>query len=438
MADLNINLVNAFDGVLDNLIDGDTYKNLPPKGPIDLPSASDEELNALDQDKYGQDEREDFPDDDEFKIKLVETAAIKKVNLPNEDQLDGLSVIGISGDNQRILTTSFHLILSRTSLVNFKYTKGYDKPYFYNRYRNSAAITLLDNNIFDAPFRLHCDTSLVESNDSVPILDSILKSTGKPFLFRYNHERSKKAPNSHSLGLAVKFQHTLELAALNDTEFAHNGITICLKDGAMFSNSTQLSDIRNGLRKLLSWSDKKQIYVAVSTQVSDSRVLINTLCNREDLIQEYFPDQGITTGIIKSFGTDTLLLKKILRPGYRTPLTEYIERTRLGALVNDDPNISTGVEGLKPVTCYYQRRSKPYNFIRLEIPKFMWEENKELTLFAISVAIWQHELGVTKPLVLQAAEERCNLKHDKRVIEQQLQAAFDKKNLELIEFINNG
>lgn len=435
---MNLSLVNAFDGILENLVDGEIYKNLPPKGPIDLPSASNNELNALDEDIYGQNERENFLVENDYKITLVENPIIKKVNIPTEQQLKELNVIGICGDNQRILTTSFHFILTRISIINFKYTKGFDKPYFYNRYKNSSAITLLDNNIFEAPFRLYTDTSLVNSKENVPILDALLKNDGKPFLFRYNYDLSKKAPSSQSLGLAVKLQHTMELASLNDIELINQGITICLKDGSMFSNSTPLSDIRNGLRKLLSWSGKKIIFVALSNKVSNSRVLINTLLDREDLIQEFFPNQGITTNIIKSFGTDTLLLKKILRPGYRTPLIEYIEKTRIAAIINKDPKIKTGVEGLKPVTCYYQSRSKPYNFIRIEIPKFMWDEDRNLTLFAISVAIWQHELGITKPIVLQAAEDRCNLRHDKRVIEQQLQAAFDKKNLELIEFIHNS
>jgi len=425
------NLLNAFDRILDNLVDGEKYESLPPKGPTDLPfpSITDEELSAMDQDIYGQDEREELgkhPFD--TNIKLVETPVIKSIPLPNEDQLNGLNIIGITGSNNRILTTSFHLILARSSVVNFRYTKGFEKPYFYTKSRDASALLVLDNNIFDSAYSIYTNNDLIDQSQAFPIFDHLSRNTVKPFRFKYNHEKSKKAPNSQSLGLAVKFQHALELTSINDTELEKDGTLICLKDGALFSNSSAQSDIKNGLRKLLSWSGKNRIFVAISSKVSESRVLINTIDSRPDLIEEYFPGQGITLGTILSFGTDSLLLKKILKPGFRTPLVEYIESTRAGII--KEP----GLEGLKPVTCYYHKRSKPYGFVRLEIPKFMWEENKELTEFAISVAVWQYELGGERPLVIKAAAERSALDHERWVLEQQMKAAFDKKKLELVEF----
>ena len=433
MAEQENNILNSFTGILDNLVDGAKYDSLPPRGPIDLPipSVSDPELDALDQDIYGQDETESIDSNKTTqRIQVVESPQIKEVKLPTENDLDGLSVIGIAGDNQRILTTSFHLILSRSSIVNFRYTRGFEKPYFYTRLRDASALLVLDNNIFEDAYSIHTYNELVEKINNVPLLDHVLKNKNKPFRFKYNHERLKKAPSSQSLGLAVKFQHTLELISIDETEFKETGITVCLKDGALFSNSAVPSDIQNGLKKIFSWSGKKRILVAVSTQVSESRVLINTIDARPDLIEEYFPNQNITIGIIKSFGTDSLLLKKILKPGFRTPMIEYIEENRQ-AIIEEEQ-----FKGLKPITCYYHKRSKPYSFIRIEIPKFMWEEDKKLAEFAISVAIWQHELGGDKPLVLKAASERCDLRHDKWVIEQQMKAAFDKRNLGLIEFLN--
>ncbi len=431
MEEISKNISSAFNDILDNLVDGEKYESLPPKGPIDLPfpSVTDEELDSIDQDIYGQDEREPVgqgsPPD---RIKLVETPAIKEVLLPDEDKLHGLNIIGISGANNRILTTSFHLILARSSIVNFRYTKGFEKPYFYTKSRDSSAILVLDNNIFDSAYSIYTYNELINESNRFPIIDHLIKNNGKPFRFKYDHEKSKKAPSSQSLGLAVKFQHALELISINDTEIDKDGPLICIKDGALFSNSSEQSDIKNGLRKLLAWSGKNKIFVAISSKVSESRVLINTIDSKPDLIEEYFPNQGITLGVIHSFGTDSLLLKKILKPGFRTPLVEYIEETREGII--KEP----GLEGLKPLTCYYHKRSKPYNFVRIEIPKFMWEENKELTDFAIAVTIWQYELGGDRPLVIKAASERCTLDHERWVVEQQMKAAFDKKKLGLVEF----
>ncbi|HMQ78581.1 MAG TPA: hypothetical protein PKE39_01295 [Ignavibacteria bacterium] len=422
---------NSFNKILDNLVEGEKYKTLPPRGPIDLPfpSVSDEELQASEEDIYGQNERDPLNKENP-NIKIAEQSGIYEVKLPDSKLLEGLSVIGIAGNNIRILTTSFHLILSKAAVVNFKYTKGFDKPYFYTKFRNSSALMVLDNNIFEDNYSLFTYNDLSERDISVPILDHIYKNPDKPFRFKYNYEKSKKSPSSQSLGLAVKFQHTLELSTIEDTNFDQLGTTICLKEGALFSNSTQQTDIKNGLKKLFQWADKPKIFIAVSSKVFESRVFINTLTSLPHLIEDYFPDQNITTKIINSFGTDTLLLKKILKPGFRTPLIEYIEKTREGVI--SDPEL----EGLKPVTCYYHKRTKPYNFIRLEIPKFMWEKNKALVEFAISVVIWQYELGGSKPLVLKAALERCELDHEKNIIEQQMKAAFEKKKLDLIEFLS--
>ncbi len=429
----NVNIVAALGHVLENLVEGKKYDTLPPRGPIDLlfPTVSNEELSSIEQDIYGQDDEDSTEAEKADRIRLVESPERKEVRLPAEDSLDGLSVIGIGGDNKRILTTSFHLMLARSAVVNFKYTKGYDKPYFYTRFRDASALMILDNNIFEDTYSIYTYNDLPKTDDGkVPILDHLNKKIEKPFRFKYDHEKSKQAPGAQSLGLAVKFQHTLELASIADTDFNSKGLTICIKDGALFSNSSVISDITHGLSKLLSWSDSKRVFLAISSKVANSRVLIKTLKKYPKLIETYFPDQHITLRVINSFGTDTLLLKKILRPGTRIPLIEYIEPTREAA-INDPMH-----EGLRPLTCYYHKRSRPFNFVRLEVPKFFWEKNKALVEFAMSVAFWQHELGGDKPLVLKAADERSDLTHEKWVIEQQMKAIFDKKELDLIEFLN--
>ena len=66
---------------------------------------------------------------------------------------------------------------------------------------------------------------------------------------------------------------------------------------------------------------------------------------------------------------------------------------------------------------------------------FMWKESEEMANFAISVAIWQYELGGDAPLVLKVANQRANLSHEQYIIEQQMRAAFEKKELNIIDFI---
>ncbi len=437
MASQNKNIFESLSDVLNNLVDGEKYESLPPKATDDLdaPFASNEELDALDQDDFGERKRNDIGNssDSSIDIPIVETQKRIKVELPSSDELSGLNIIGISGDNQRILTPSFHIILSRYAMVDFKYTLGYEKPYFYNKQKDISSLLVIDANIFEEGHKIYTNNNLVEKGNRFALLPAIRNYDGKPFRFKYKHDTLKSSPAAHSLGLGVKLQHTLELDSISDIDFQDKERVICIKDGPYLSNSMVPEDAKDGLKKLLSWSGKKRAFVAMSTKVSESRVLINTIKSKREneyLIDEYFKGQGITSSIIESFGTDILLLKKILLPGYRTPLIQYVEKTR--ASLFESPEY----KGLAPLTCYYHKYNRPYNFIRIEIPKFIWDENKSMAEFAIRVAIWQYELGGTMPLVIKAASERANLSHEKRIIEQQMKAEFERKKLGLIEFLN--
>lgn len=422
--------INSITKILDNLVEGSKYNILPPKEPnINYPSIDEKALDAQDDDAHGQNEKETFVNDNSIeKPRIVENFKQKTVKLPNNDKLDGVNVIGITGDNKRILTTSFHLILARTGIVNFKYTKGFDKPYFYTKLRDASSVLIIDENIFEETYGLHTYNELADKFEGVPIFDDLQyrNEHNKPFRFRFNYKRSKKTPNSQSLGLAVKFQHTLEFASLTNIKFEENEVSVCLKDGALYSNSTVKSDMQAGSEILLKWENKNRFFIAISNQISESRVLLKTLSKNFEKTKDWFPNLNITEGQLETFGTDILLLRKYLLPGHRTPMIEFMEENRKKSLHDTNKLI--------PYTCYYHKRSKPYSIIRVELPKFMWENDSELAKFALSVAIWQFELGATKPLVLQAASDRCNLSHDKWIIDQQLKTAFKRKKLNHIEF----
>src|SRR6267378_8050240 len=98
MKDLQTKILEVFDPILESLVDGETYDRLPPRGPHDFPIASiaDEELRALDQDIWGQDEEEPFDENEsEKRTTLVEGFSRKQVAIPTEQRLDGINVIGI-------------------------------------------------------------------------------------------------------------------------------------------------------------------------------------------------------------------------------------------------------------------------------------------------------------------------------------------------------
>ncbi|MEQ9231587.1 MAG: DNA double-strand break repair nuclease NurA [Cyclobacteriaceae bacterium] len=432
MEELDHRITDSFLKLLENLVDGETYRDLPPKAVEDVLSPSTEEQLALEQNIWGEDET-GSDSSITSEIRVIETLRSKKVLFPTGDKLSDLNVMGIHGDNARIITSSFHLILARATLVNFKYTNGIEKPYFYQRRRESTAMTVLDNNIFQDGFKVFTNHRLEKKDGgSTPIwdlLDQNSQTSKRPFLFRYDHEKTKKSPNSQSLGLAVKFQHTLELTCVQEIDLPKQGLTVCIKNGALFSNSTSTTDNKSGLKELLPWAKEgDKIFVAAYGKVSDSRLFLKTLIANPDLIERYFPGQGITQRMINSFGSDALILKKVIPPGHRSPFVEFIEPTRVGAI--SEP----GMEGLVPITCFYHKKSKPHSFLRIEIPKMFWENNPEQVEFAISVVAWQHELGGGFPLVLQAAKEQSSLSHDRMILEQQMHSAFNQRDLELIEF----
>ncbi|MBL7700547.1 MAG: hypothetical protein JNK79_20475 [Chitinophagaceae bacterium] len=435
MIEGNDNIFESIGNLLDNLMEGEKYETLPPRSTKDLdaPFVSNEELEALDQDIYGEKKTNEKGEANSRSIStpILEQRKRIKIEPPSPEKVAGINIVGISGDNNRIITPSFHIILARAAIVDFRYTKGFDKPYFYKKQKDISSVLIIDNNIFEDSHKIYTNNTLVEKGKRVPVMDAIKNFDGKPFRFRYNHESIKSSPASHSLGLGVKLQHTLELSTLEEIDFENKETVICIKDGPYVSNSMVPVDVQDGLKKLLSWSDQKRAFVAVSTKISDSRVLLNAIKNgNEYLVEEYFKGQGVTPDVIESFGTDILLIKKILSPGYRTPLIQYVEKTRESIFEPEE------YKDLIPLTCYYHKYHKPYNFIRIEIPKFLWDQNKELAEFAISIAIWQYELGGNSPLVINAAVESANLSHEKFVIEQQMKAQFEKKKLELIEFLN--
>ena len=432
-------LLNAFDNLLQRLRDGVDYEGRPPRPCVDDGTAftmDDAALDAGDQDPFGEPSRNDI-DLSPGKPKIIDSIFYeeftrRKMEYPSEKQLDGLTIIGISGDNNRVLTPSFHLILARTASVNFKYTSGYDKPYFYTQAKDASSILMVDDNIFQDEYTNWTDNRLSKTDGKdTPLLDHLRKFSGKPLRFVCRGGSLKSSPASHSLGLGVKLQHTLELESLENLLLEDKGNIICLKDGPYLSNSVYSKDAQEGLQQLLSWSGKNRVFIAVSNKVADSKVLLNTFqdLKYEHLLHQYFPNQEIKASSIKDFGTDLLLLRKILKPGCRTPLIQYVEKTREGYFD------TAALKKLLPLTCYYQKFNKPYQYIRIEVPTFMWEENQELVHLGIQATIWQLELGGDMPMVLKAAAEQAGNMHERNVIELQMKAAFEKKKLDIIEFL---
>jgi hypothetical protein len=343
------------------------------------------------------------------------------MDLPVSSDLSNLNLFGIDGSNQRVERGSFYFILARASIVNFKYSTSGLKPYFYTKNLNTSAVTWVDGNVFDESVLLQTQLLTTKSEESYNVLHHLNSKSALPFLVRYDPEKSNKSPSSHALGWAVKFQQALELAILKEVNI--DGRAICIKDGPLFSTSVSIADILDGLSPTFAWKDK--VLVACSKRIKDSTLLIEALLKNLDLRNYWFRGQNITDGTLKAIATDSILLPRILRPGQRTPFMLAVPVSRQ-KVVLQEPR-------LEPLSCYYLSRHRPHTYIRLEVPKFMWERDRQQVENALKIVAWQHELGHRAPLVQLTADQRCQLTSEKVILEKQTAAALFRNHLEFPE-----
>lgn len=435
MDSLNINLVDAFNGVLENLVDGEAYAKLPPRGPRNLATLSEAEIEARKLNENG----ESIAKDDNYNpathrniaIDIEESNLPKQIHLPSVDELDGINICGIDGSNQKVEKNSFFFILARAAIVNFKYTKGTEPPYFYTKKKDASAVTWVDGNIFNETVIEHTNNKLKkqkQNEESVDIFQYVKQDSTKPFMVGYDHTKSEKSPSGHALGWAVKFQQALELLCLADIDTDAAKKTVCIKDGPLYSTSSSKNDTVDGLRPIIQWTN--QVLVCVSKRINDSKLILETLCSFPDLLRIYFPGDEVTRENILSIGTDSLLLQRILKPGHRTPFIKAVPIARRGTCEKATDELQ---KDFMPLCCYYRGKTRPQTFIRIEIPFFMWERNKKLVEDAIAIVAWQHELGGKAPYIQLVADDLCQLNYEKELLEKQTLAALSSKNLELAE-----
>jgi len=83
--------------------------------------------------------------------------------------------------------------------------------------------------------------------------------------------------------------------------------------------------------------------------------------------------------------------------------------------------------------CFYRGKIKPQSYIRMEVPYFMWEKNKDMIEEALAIVAWQHELGGGTPFIQSVAEDLCQLNHERDLLEKQTLAALNSKQLDLAQ-----
>jgi hypothetical protein len=418
-----------FDDILDCLREDDDYQKRPPQGPpTDLPTLSEEDLADLKGELSGK-QLQESTGLQRYAYKTIEPLTegdlkLKELTFPCKEDLKYVNICGIDGSNQKVERGLFYFILARSAFVNFKYSTDGSKPYAQEKTRDFSAMVQVDGNIFNENLTNSCQTAPATSDISLlPIVEG---SNQKPLRVAYDPSKSDKNPKSHALGWAVKLQQALELAAIEDVDYQSGKDTICIRDGPLFSTSVTPVDVIDGLKKTKKWN-KNQVLISSSKRVSESTLLVEALLNPagKSLRDYWFQGQNIIDATLKTVATDMLLLPKILKPGHRTPLMAAVPRAR-SAVVDKDPDLT-------PLVCYYYSRTRPHTFIRLEVPKFMWERDKEMVNRGLQITAWQHELGRKAPLVQIFADKFSQLYSEKLILERKTNRKLKERRLTLPE-----
>lgn len=409
-------MLDSFKGILSCLRPGSEYRNLPPRGPPEnLPTLTNEEIELLESEVYGRDTNLPTYAYDSIDPSIEDDLSPKDVAQPNRETLRDLFVCGVDGSNQRINRASFYFLLTRAALINFRYSMDGKKPYHSLSKRNATGMVLTDGNIFRDDYKIY--TKEVPTSDTSVSLYHLIGDKTPPLLFSYKPQEQKRSASSQAMGWAVKLQQTLELRCLGDVP--QESRFICIRDGPLISTSVATQDNVEGLSKILTWNNGTLL--SCSKRITESRLLLETLFLKASLRDYWFPNQNITDSTLNSIANDTLLLPRLLKPGQRTPLIAAVPRARIG-VTKQEPRLT-------PLVCYYYSRTRPYSIIRIEIPKFMWERDKDMVIEAISITAWQHELGKKAPLVQIYADMQCQLQSEKLVIKRQINQALSQNQL---------
>jgi len=412
-------IINSLTKLWEFFPNSEEYRSKPPKGPPEhLPALSEEEIQNLSKTLSGGP-----PDMKNYAYESLEfniegDMAPKEVKLPNEEDLNDINVCAIDGSNQRIDLISFYVLLARATIINFRYSKPGYKPYFYAKSKDCNGVVWVDGNIFNEEIETYTKKL---SGENIGVLSEVEKSNNDPFLFRYDPSKSEKSPSSQALGWSVKLQQALELSMIKNVP--KNVPCVCIRDGPLFSTSVTPNDTIQGLSPIFTWKD--QILISCSKRVKESSLLVESLIYSKELRDFWFPKQEILESTLRSVATDALLIPKILKPGQRTPFIAAVPRART-QIVKENKRLT-------PLVCYYYSRHRPNTFIRLEVPKFMYERNKEMVEKAIQIVAWQHEIGHRAPLVQLTADERCQLGPEKKIIENQIRGSLARKDINLSE-----
>lgn len=416
-------MLEGFTNILRTLNPSEVYSQKPPYGPPDeYPVLSDSELKKLQESITGitVGNRSAYT-----YMKMVDTdLSPKQVRLPRPHHLVGNSIWSIDGSSKTLDYTAFHLMLSRSALVEYQYTSDPQPIHHEIKLYDCGAVCVVDGNIFSDKMALFGNTTKGKKERKDFSWISIVDSPEDPVIVSYDPNALDKKPSMHAMGWCNKFMQTLELLAHFKIPQERKGVVI--RDGPIFPIYASNVDIQKSLEFSLKWQNK--MLICSSKRISESTLFLEYLLNpkSEAALDYYFEHQQVTKSTIGKLPADYLLLQKILKPGQRTPFLEVFPHNQKEILEKN--------RDLIPICTYYMRRRKPHTIVRLEFPKkYLSPELRPELDFAISCVAWQHELGTKVPHVQEFADRQCQLQSEAQILRKVTASRLSQEGLETLE-----
>lgn len=416
-------MLEGFTNILRTLNPSEVYSQKPPYGPPDeYPVLSDSELKNLQESITGitVGNRSAYT-----YMKMVDTdLSPKQVRLPRPHHLVGNSIWSIDGSSKTLDYTAFHLMLSRSALVEYQYTSNPQPIHHEINLFDCGAVCVVDGNIFSDKMALFGNTTKGKKERKDFSWISVVDSSDDPVIVSYDPNALDKKPSMHAMGWCNKFMQTLELLAHFKIPEERKGVVI--RDGPIFPIYASNVDIQKSLEFSLKWKNK--MLICSSKRISESTLFLEYLMNpkSEAALNYYFEHQQVTKSTIGKLPADYLLLQKILKPGQRTPFLEVFPHNQKEILEKNSDLI--------PICTYYMRRRKPHTIVRLEFPKkYLSTEFRSELDFAISCVAWQHELGTKVPHVQEFADRQCQLQSESQILRKVTASRLSQEGLETLE-----
>jgi hypothetical protein len=412
-------VIEEFSNILRALSTSTEYYSAPPSGPPEqYPSLSNNELERLQQTVYGT----IFGGKSAYSyMKLVGEPAPVTINLPSPDELSNKSLWSIDGSNKTLDYTAFHMMLSRSALVEYQYSTVPLPQHHSITTRDCSGLCIVDGNIFtDKVYMFSQSTAELKKVENTSWIDIIRKAT-EPLIVSYDSNTLDKKPSMHAMGWCNKFMQTLELLSQYDVPVDKPGVVI--RDGPIFPIYASNVDIQKSLEHVLSWNNK--LLICCSKRISESTLFLEFLMNPDNakMMEYYFPEQMISKSLLSKLPADYLLLRKILKPGQRTPFIEVFPHNQKSILNHNSDLI--------PICCYYMRKRHPNTIVRLEFPKkYLQSNNLE---WAISCVAWQHEIGSKVPHVQEFADRQCQVSSEVEILRKITASKLAENMLETME-----